>query len=146
MKRPFPHQAPSFSSDRDLLPRDFRSISLARTGFHGHPELPERLGKSSFKILLVSIIEEGRGDGIGMPFGLPVHSFSQRPAKAPRRGGFEGAEGQVGRGQAEECVDLTWRSAGSHGSHMVRFALKLCYLNRAPVKWRETHSTLSLET
>lgn len=64
------------------------SISLAGTGFHGHLELQERLGKSSFKIVLVSIVGEGKGDRIGMPFGLPVHSFGCRPAKAPRNGGL----------------------------------------------------------
>lgn len=98
VKRPFPPQTPSLYLERNC-PQGTPLLSLAGTGFYGHFELQERLGKSSFKSLLVSIIEEGRGDGTEIPFQFPIHSFGQRPAKAPGRGRLKGAEGQgVDRG------------------------------------------------
>lgn len=56
-----------------------------------------------FQLFLVSIVEGSKGEGTGMPFGLPPKR--PRPAKAPWREGLGGSEteGQrVGKGQAKD--------------------------------------------
>lgn len=54
------------------------------------PRAAREAGKISVKFLLFSPVEEGKGEGTRMPFGLSIHSFSRRLAKAPGRGGLGG--------------------------------------------------------
>lgn len=61
MKKSFPCQILCLYSQREVLPGDFCSISLARTGLHGHLQRQERLGQWSFTVLLISTVE-GKGE------------------------------------------------------------------------------------
>lgn len=72
-----------------------------------------------------------KGRGIVMPFGLPTHSFGQRPSFSWREG-FGEFWGKESAGVRLWTVDFIWRATGSDGrvfrtSDVVIFALKLCY-------------------